>query len=500
MPAESGRGARCEDEVLDEAALADPSGADQATRCASRRASHRLERLVEGRKLLGAADERRAGVADEAPGCTVRCHVFWCTSSPRRRVQIGEARRPVRLESPPKCGVARPSASAPDSGYAGRVSEAESAGSPEPSYDPAELRARMAVCLTANELRELGEGLGAPGLSVERGATEAARLLVRYFEKSGGLGPLVARLHELKPLVEWPEPIVAIEAPSPFAPPPAPVLLEPGAPRLLAEAAPASEGSEAPASAPKSSSAAFVAPVEELDGPIIQDPHAPPVAAPEPWVSGNDGVVRPRGRVSEPPAPAARGIDPKILLAVAGMTLLAAVFAFAAGRATSHPAPAASAEASPTAAPSAGIPARRGGPAALAANALARSLVDVARICEVALSGAPTPELLHAAFAQCGPAPIQRQPTIAIPPASVPAEPTAAADDQPRRQPSPSRADRIPSGPDDGCLKSCQSEQSSCNTKCGPEPTDASKYGDYQACYSRCLTGSSKCRLKCPSP
>src|SRR4051794_35700003 len=59
------------------------------------------------------------------------------------------------------------------------------------TYDPAELRARMAVCFTAAELRDLADALGVTGVRPDRAATDAARVIVRHFERDDRLGALV---------------------------------------------------------------------------------------------------------------------------------------------------------------------------------------------------------------------------------------------------------------------------------------------------------------------
>ena len=77
----------------------------------------------------------------------------------------------------------------------------------------------MLVCFTIGELYALGAKLQVaqtPGWS--NNPQEAARDIVRHFERSGALAFLVEALREAKPLVEWPEPL---PLPVPPAPPPA---------------------------------------------------------------------------------------------------------------------------------------------------------------------------------------------------------------------------------------------------------------------------------------
>jgi hypothetical protein len=380
------------------------------------------------------------------------------------------------------------------------VEESVNSGEPAssgPAYDGAELRARMVVCFTAHELRELSAQLG---VSVEAsGAQDAARALVRHFERERALGTLVEALRRARPLVEWPEPLPEASDPWGAAPSlgasPGTLGVEPELASVPArvEAAPGPTD-VAPAPPPTSTEPAFSA-QEELDGPVIQDPHVPQA---QPWITSGDGVVRPGGAPpSEPPAKP-RGIDPRVLVVVAGLTLIAALFAYAAGRA-SHAGASAAASASAVAPEaSAAAPKNPGGPAARAADAFAHGLEDVARTCEVAAAERPGAEVLRAAFERCGPRRAPVQPAVPIPPAEPTPEPTRAEPDRPTRPQSPSPDRPLPPGPSDGgCMKGCASQHASCRNACGPEPTEGSKYADYQACLSKCLTSASKCRLGC---
>ena len=86
------------------------------------------------------------------------------------------------------------------------MSEADGTTHPV-AYDAVELRRRIAVCFSVSELRQLADSLGVSGtVAWDRGAQEAVRDLVKQFERYYGLEILVAKLREMRPLVEWPEP------------------------------------------------------------------------------------------------------------------------------------------------------------------------------------------------------------------------------------------------------------------------------------------------------
>lgn len=377
-----------------------------------------------------------------------------------------------------------------------------------PVYDVVELRRRIVVCFTPGELRELAEQLGVSGsIQWERGAQEAARELVKQCERYAGLPALVAKLREVRPLVEWPE-AAASEAPAaqafPEAPPlaPLPAAMPPaGAP---APAAPAP--SPALASAP-------AAPSPTIADPFAASPAAAPApapvapahsAAPSPPIAASP--VWPGLAAAPPQQQQPRGLDPRILVAVAGLMLLAAIVAYLAGRAA-NPAPTSAASPAESAAPR-----RTEGPAALAADTVARRLAALARICELPPGsfGSSDGELVfRRVFERCGPAPPppqrpyqpSRDPTREPPP-----EPSAAADDAPpdrgpQRPRRPARGD-APAGeaapqPTKGCTGACDAQHQACKTRCGPEPTESGAYDGYQRCLGRCLTDASHCRLAC---
>lgn len=314
----------------------------------------------------------------------------------------------------------------------------------------------MVVCFTAAELQKLAEDLGVSGgVGLYRGVEEAAREVIRQCERYAGLDALVAKLRAERPLVEWPEP--------PATPGPVPVEVPPPAVEPESAAVPSREDAPPEVAAPPPS-------------PSSSPP--PPVPPPSTRAVAWPGIAEP---AQQKPPP--RGIDQRILLAVAGLTLLAAIIAFFAGRASSKPGTAATADASPH-------PKRTTGPAVEASDVFAKSIASLARVCEVQVGDAE--DVFKRVAAKCGPPP--RQPTHALPAEAF--EP--AADDPPTpRDPRPPRPIAPPKPPANGCLSSCESTHQGCRSRCGPEPTEGSKYGDYNQCQARCLSAASKCRLTC---
>lgn len=337
-------------------------------------------------------------------------------------------------------------------------------------YDPVELRRRMAVCFSGPELRELAESLGVAGqVGWDRGPSESSRDLIKQFEKYYGLGILVAKLRELRPLVEWPEP---------------------ADPAL----------SSAPAPLPKTVAAAPLV-VPALDAPAvgapIQDPLSPPSAAARPATAPVwPGTSRPTAAAA-PAAP--KGIDPRVLIVVAGLTVLAALIAYAAGRA-SRP-EAAAPEAAGSAAPAA--PTRPPGPATHAADAFRRSLDRVVRSCDLPTGSDRDASILGLALAHCG---LQlRTPMSAL--TAPPLDPIIPNDPPPppttrvkstKTSKDPSQAVTPPTSKGDVCIAACETDRKSCNDHCGAEPTESSLYDGYMRCRSRCLSATSHCRLACP--
>ena len=345
-------------------------------------------------------------------------------------------------------------------------------------YDPVELRRRMAVCFSAPELRDLAESLGVAGsIAWDRGQSEAARELIRQFEKYYGLGILVAKLRALRPDVEWPEPAdPALAAPTPQTIADAPRLQE-----------------------------------EREVGPTIPDPLAPPLSQP-----GRTEAARTEGAPPSRVAPAwpgntvaassgaGRAIDARVLVVVAGLTVLAALIAYAAGRA-SRP-PLAAPEAAGSAAPSNSAPPRRpDGPATHAADALRRSLDRVVRGCDLPASTDRDASILGLALARCG---VQlRAPLSALNPPvpDIPLPSERVVEPRPQGKTRTPKAAKEPAAVKDpatakadACLGVCEAERRSCNDHCGAEPLEGSLYDGYMRCRSRCLSATSHCRLACP--
>ncbi len=198
--------------------------------------------------------------------------------------------------------------------------------------------------------------------------------------------------------------------------------------------------------------------------------------------------VRPRGGLDPPgrgapAAPAAKsGLDPRLLVAVAGFMALAALFAFLAGRITAgddeeEPAPSAQA-------------------ALRAATALQTSLGNVARTCKVSADPPLEGSLLRTAYDVCG-VTAERARPHALPsldevPTAKPSEPAGPLVPRPTRSELP-RATTA-------CVDQCNTTHAGCRRACGAEPTDASAYADYQSCLGKCLKASSPCRQACAAP
>ncbi len=402
----------------------------------------------------------------------------------------------------------------------------------------------MSVCFSVPELRKLAQELGVgDAISWNRGTQEAVRDLVRQFEKYYGLETLLARLREQRPEVEWPSiasaaggTAAANEGLRPYGPdgayPASPPLDSASA--AAAAAAPAS--APAPEPAPEPASAPAPAPVPPgfaAAPPLTSAGSLGPLPAPGGTAAANEGL-RPYGPMGLPPVDAAgaspsasapapapapqpwpgtfgepageerkgsRGVDPRLLLAVALLTVLAAVIAYVAGRAsntTAEAKPAASGEAAP--ASDAKPPTRRRpeGPATKAADAVKLALANVARVCELPSSTEPTAEIFPRIYEQCGPRPTLRRPNVAIPP-HVP------INDKPAQRPEPEESQRPrvvatptpPPPPGSACIKACSNEHDACKSRCGSEPTQSSKYDAYQLCRSRCMSSASRCRLSC---
>jgi hypothetical protein len=184
--------------------------------------------------------------------------------------------------------------------------------------------------------------------------------------------------------------------------------------------------------------------------------------------------------------------------------VLAALIAYAAGRA-SRP-PSAAPEAAGSASPASSSPPRRpNGPATHAADALRRSLDRVVRGCDLPASTERDAAILGLALSRCG---LQlRAPLSAL--SAPPPDPALAADRAPEPRPQarakPTKAAKEPAqakdpatAKADACIAGCETERRSCNDHCGAEPLESSLYDGYMRCRSRCLSATSHCRLACP--
>ncbi len=387
-------------------------------------------------------------------------------------------------------------------------------------YDPVELRGRIVVCFSVGELKELADSLGVGGVPWERGIHEAAREVVRQCERYAGLPALVAKLREVRPLVEWPEPAgaVTVGAIAPGRPLP-PTLASEGGLAALPAGPPQLSSSPGTFGAMGAMGAAPAGPRSDLPatgGPLIV-PYAPPpgppaiqVPPPPPAATGVSAAPAFRagwpGVVGEPPAPAPGGIDPRILLAVAGLMVVAAIIAYFAGRASTAAAPTEASQAASAAPAAASGPARSGGPAALASEALARSFADLARICELPSSAGANARVIQRVFERCGPGAPPRRPYSPPSPSQGPSA-DASAQPAPPAEPAPARGrrgGRSSDGPPGeapsaakGCTGACEATHGACRSHCGPEPTESSAYDGYQRCLGRCLSDASRCKLGC---
>jgi hypothetical protein len=371
-------------------------------------------------------------------------------------------------------------------------------GGQDPKGDAtAELRQRIALFFSVAELRQLADALGVTGLiRWDRGPQDAARDLVRTSEQYCGLPTLVEKLREARPLVEWPDPaVVASPAPpaammmAPFPEAPPAALGPPGA--LVG-------GPPPPALGPPGALVGAPPPAPLLEAPVAaaMAPGAPVAFPPPPRPPAG---VWPGTVEAAPPRP--RGIDPRILIVVSAFMVIAALIAFAAGRAlgpgksAADAASAAPADSAADTSPGEGPRPPGKGLALLAAQAFARSLTNVATVCDVTFGGPPTAIVLSRALAQCGAPPPSRSTGSA--PAAPPPDVTGTSRRSPRQAADPGPAPpRPPKG--GGCIGQCDGEHRACKSRCGPEPMEGSQYGGWQQCLGRCLSQVSRCKLNCP--
>jgi hypothetical protein len=351
----------------------------------------------------------------------------------------------------------------------------------------------MAVCLSAAEIGALAAQVGV-SIPAAGSAAQAAHQVVKAMDRSGRLPELLTTLRQTRPLVEWPEPGQtsadedAVELSGEalvddFAPGAAPfdalpVPAPPSSRRAPAGFAPEPGGAPYPFDLPDGAPFAAAAPASSPASSHASERSSAPSTA-NPW--------QPRVRDARPP----RALDARILIAVAGLMVVAAAIAFAAGRVSSGDAP----TAAPTAAVTATTaPRRPDGPAVRAADAVGRSLNNVSRACE--LRGIAPGEVLEAALAECGPGGVARRPKR--PPAAEEPSAPAPAEAAPVNAAAPRAATPVAAGnPGGPCLAGCDGRHGECRAGCGPEPQHATEYAPHQQCLARCLAAASKCRLGC---
>ena len=401
----------------------------------------------------------------------------------------------------------------------------------------------MAVCFTIGELSRLAEKLQVPETPAwSNNPQEAARDIVRHFERSGALAFLVEALREAKPLVEWPEAALP-EAPAALPVPPAPPLQVEAGDRptpIASVSAAAVLASIRPSDAPSSPSASPAAPNQGFAPSLMRRPGdpepAPPPARPAPTLAqpsedlppiqdpmipasadalpvSRPGAPGPRSAAAWPGTvrpsseePTRKPMDPRVLLAAGFAMLLTAVaFAFFLGRASSA-APAG--DGSTTTA--AEIPPDQAPMALHVTEALGISLERVARACKIEVSSLRGRSLFEVAYRRCGPLP----PTAAEPKQPL-IDPTPDTDPDSDPDPAPpkkagggggnklQKVDTPPlpnpagGGAGGTCLSRCSKSHSSCTSKCGKEPTQSSLYDAYQACLGGCLKELSACKRGC---
>ncbi len=169
----------------------------------------------------------------------------------------------------------------------------------------------MLVCFTIGELYSFATKLQVPQTpGWSNNPQEAARDIVRHFERSGALAFLVEALRETKPVVEWPEPLPLPVPPAPApaaAPPPARV-----APTLLGDSpASASPARGAPASGAGGGSTILGVPAPQALE-FADTALEVPADRPTPITDIPAGVIEATTHRSTPPA-AAPGFAPSVM-------------------------------------------------------------------------------------------------------------------------------------------------------------------------------------------
>lgn len=390
------------------------------------------------------------------------------------------------------------------------------------ALDIGELRLRVEGSFTGTELRQLASKWGLVAEPAwDRSPSDLVRGLLKQADRMFGTAELVRRLRVEKPLVEWPDVDTADaekwgpksvtqlgigpggddEATVVTSGPPSTGLGGGEAPDLGALELPESAGDGSAPPSDGSAAAATIAgdpggaPQPTLDGaPAPSEPAPGSASAQGPASARRPATAAPfPGTASPAPEKAREGVDPKILVAVAGLMFGLAVVAFGAGLLWSR-------RASAPEGPKAAAAARPNAVAVRAVGVFESALLSVATRCEVDVDGPPTSEILAAAQEGCGRATRDARrralndasaPLPLDPARPRPREPKDADDPRPVRAPTAGAPQR-PS-----CLSGCAGIKSSCMDNCGPEPGDASKFDVWQACSGRCLASESRCRLSC---
>jgi hypothetical protein len=358
------------------------------------------------------------------------------------------------------------------------------------SFDAADLRLRVRGAFSGAELRRLLEAWGAKAEELGGSQTELAHQVVKLGCKVHGLSELLRKLSNEKPLVEWPE------VPNDDERWAGPMSLNVEAPPAsLAVPTEAGEALEPTLGVPLES------PPNDEAAPSAQPPAAtpaPPVVEPAP-----PSLRQPAPYAFEPSPPVSAGPPWKLLAILGGVIGLVGV-AFAVGTlvASSRDKQATTAVEQTPARPRGKTAAGR------AASLLEGALTALGNLCEVEVEGAPTVEVLELSLEACGRDEVDklrrqqerqmlesRQDDRDRPDPSVP----SARPLPPRpgfAPPAPGRTTN-PSAPKAGCRGACNSSRGECQTSCGREPSDASRYAPYQACISHCVAEESRCRLAC---
>ena len=363
------------------------------------------------------------------------------------------------------------------------------------SFDAADLRLRVRGAFSGAELRRLLEAWGGKPEELSGSQTELAHQLVKLGCKVHGLSELLRKLSNEKPLVEWPEvpndderwagPMsLNVEAPPPsFAAPEAgeasESALEPG---TVVQHEGGVESELAPSAVPPAPSPAST----------VVEP-APP------------SVLRPAAPYAFEASPPIAGGPPWKLLAIVGGIVGLVGVAFAVGTLVASSRDKRASE--PTSEQQSSRP-RGKGAAAKAATLLERALTALGDLCEVEVEGEPTVEVLELSLEACGRDEVDKlrrqqerqvlesrqddrdrpDPTV---PSSRPLPPRPGF-----APPSPGRTTTTVA-PRAGCRGACNTSRGECQTSCGREPSDASRYAPYQACISHCVAEESRCRLAC---